>query len=172
MGAITRYHADVLQGRQAFIRGHEGLFLWNVAASEARPQKAAAAGQFLSFNTSFVNRADLENAGMREFAILPVLKRDDNAFSDRISLGRAPNCDMVLRLSYISKLHAHFTLRGGLWHLSDAGSANGTSVNGKQLRTGESMAVKVGDDVQFGSAEFRLTDAGLLYDVINPLLRG
>ena len=173
MGAITAYHADLLQGRQAFIRGHEGLFLWNVGAKFSPKMEDTTPGTFIGFNTTFVNRSDKDGPDMRDFAVLPVRKRDSNAFHDRISVGRAPNCDIVVRLQFISKLHAHFTVRAdGGYQITDAGSANGTAVNNRLLRTGEALPVALNDVVRFGSAEFRLTDAAKLYDVLTPLLRG
>ena len=65
--------------------------------------------------------------------IWPVRKRAENPFPERVSIGRAPNCDVVFRLSYVSKLHAHVLLGTGAPRIVDLGSANGTRVNGVTL---------------------------------------
>jgi hypothetical protein len=53
---------------------------------------------------------------------------------DRISLGRARNCDIVLRDPSVSKLHAHFRVKDdGKFDLVDRLSENGTEINGARL---------------------------------------
>lgn len=46
------------------------------------------------------------------------------------TLGRAPGCDIVIPRQTISRLHARITRDGLRYVLRDAGSANGTYVNG------------------------------------------
>ncbi|MGQ9926575.1 MAG: FHA domain-containing protein [Chloroflexaceae bacterium] len=46
------------------------------------------------------------------------------------TLGRAPGCDIVIPRQTISRLHARITREGPRYALHDAGSANGTYVNG------------------------------------------
>ena len=97
--------------------------------------------------------------------VAPVQKRRGNPFPDRISVGRAQNCDIVLRLSYISKLHAHF-LRGpgGVMYLCDQRSSNGTTVNGQALRPGTRIKINVGDTIGFGQLEATLVSGQQLYE--------
>lgn len=49
------------------------------------------------------------------------------------TLGRAPGCDIVVPRQTISRLHARITREGLRYVLRDAGSANGTFVNGQPL---------------------------------------
>ncbi len=53
---------------------------------------------------------------------------------DEHTVGRAPSCDIVVRRVTISRLHARIVREGPRYSLRDAGSANGTFVNGQQLR--------------------------------------
>jgi pSer/pThr/pTyr-binding forkhead associated (FHA) protein len=91
-------------------------------------------------------------------------KSGRNAWSRQITVGRAANNDLVLRHASVSKLHAHFSLRGEggaeVFLLADDGSANGTSVNGRDLARGEEAAVTVspGDQLRFGEVEGTLLD--------------
>ena len=104
---------------------------------------------------------------VRDFQLFEVRKRKGNPFPDRVSVGRARNCDVVLRYSYVSKLHAHFitTAAGGVadpsaeFSLVDQKSHNGSQVNGKTLEPGKPVAVVSGDELVLGSLRLRLMDA-------------
>lgn len=49
------------------------------------------------------------------------------------SIGRSPLCDIVVPRSNISRLHARIVREGPRYLLHDAGSANGTFINGQPL---------------------------------------
>ena len=71
------------------------------------------------------------------WVIVPIVKRPGTAFPERFSIGRARNCDIVLRHHSVSKLHAHLHANGGrIVRVTDYQSANGTSVNGKSIQAG------------------------------------
>src|SRR4051812_43525910 len=70
----------------------------------------------------------------RQMNVLLVRKAEGNPYPDRISVGRARNCDVSIRDPSVSKLHAHFKVRdGGGYELVDLDSQNGTCVNGRPL---------------------------------------
>jgi pSer/pThr/pTyr-binding forkhead associated (FHA) protein len=98
--------------------------------------------------------------------VWPLLKKRGNPFPDRISLGRAQNCDVVFRLGYVSKLHAHVVLDDTRASIADQGSANGTEVNGVQLPPNGTCKLEPGDRIKLGALEVHLLDAGGLYDVL------
>lgn len=68
---------------------------------------------------------------------------------DRISVGR--EADISIAQKNISKVHAWFSETGGLLQLSDAGSKNGTWLNGRTIKANEWVPVDVGDTINFGS---------------------
>ena len=80
-----------------------------------------------------------------------VLPRDDRVYV----IGRAPECDYVLRDMTVSWRHAELRPSAGSWVLADLGSKNGTHVNG--WRAGRGFTVRAGDSVRFGRARFRIT---------------
>jgi signal transduction histidine kinase len=67
---------------------------------------------------------------------------------ETLLIGRDPACDVALRDPGISRHHARLELKGNRYALKDAGSANGTFVNG--LRITES-ALQTGDQIRVGN---------------------
>jgi hypothetical protein len=77
-----------------------------------------------------------------------------DAVSDRVSVGRARNRDLVLRHPTVSKFHAWFETDGQCASiLCDADSRNQTRVNGTVLAPRARHAVGPGDTVRFGSVD-------------------
>jgi hypothetical protein len=102
------------------------------------------------------------------------VKAPGHPYPDRVSLGRARNCDLVLRDASISKLHAHFrrTAEGAqVFDLVDCCSQNGTRLNDKALEANQPTGVKTGDRMVFGRVPAKLLDAPALYEVLQILAR-
>jgi FhaA, N-terminal domain/FHA domain len=74
---------------------------------------------------------------------------------NRVSIGRAPEADVVIDSPEISRLHAVLFRQGGRLWLSDLGSANGSAVNGARLAA-EHIEVGSGDMLSFGPTTFAL----------------
>src|SRR5438309_3241613 len=123
----------------------------------------------LGYDTAFVDgligEPDIAD-GDADHRVLELVKRHGNPFMDRISIGRASNCDVVLNDSSVSKLHAHIRESDGELHLSDVDSQNGTQVNGVRLEPHEPTALKIGDRVRFGSVAATVADAAMVYDLV------
>jgi hypothetical protein len=74
----------------------------------------------------------------------------------RISVGRAKDSYLFIDNSTVSKVHAVlFMNREGNFLVSDAGSTNGTYINGVRLKYGEAKQIEDGDVVSFGDVEVR-----------------
>jgi hypothetical protein len=101
--------------------------------------------------------------------VVPLRKRAaDSTYSDRISVGRARNKDLVLRDRSVSKFHGWFERdERGSYHVADAGSKNGTKVNSTLLAARELAVVKPGDVVRFGSVEVALCYAETLWRALH-----
>lgn len=107
--------------------------------------------------------------GDDRYYAVPIRKRTDvdAAFRDRISIGRALNKDLVFRHASISKFHAYFQLGAPyVCALADAGSKNGTSVNGARIPPKGVTEVVSGDKVTFGSVRTVVLDARTLWRVL------
>ncbi|HEY8040136.1 MAG TPA: FHA domain-containing protein [Polyangiaceae bacterium] len=91
------------------------------------------------------------------------------AFTERVSVGRARNNDVVLRHESVSKFHAWFARdEGGAYYVADASSHNGTSINAITLPGGEPQRVGSGDVLRFGSVEALFCDAVTLHAALRP----
>jgi DNA-binding winged helix-turn-helix (wHTH) protein len=74
---------------------------------------------------------------------------------DSMTIGRSVSCDIVIPLSIVSRLHARIELEHDRYVLSDAGSANGTFING--VRVEHAQQLSTGDQIWLGSPEAQLT---------------
>jgi hypothetical protein len=94
----------------------------------------------------------------------------EGPLGDRVLIGRAMNKDIVLRHPSISKFHAYFeATEAGDWSVADAGSKNGTSLNGTRLTPREPKNVANGDRVTFGAIETLLLDARTVWRLLRAM---
>jgi len=101
---------------------------------------------------------------------LPLLKRRDVEPTGRITVGRAQNSDVVLTEPSVSNHHAWFgsDAQGSLT-IQDAGSKNGTWVNGRRLPRDEVAWVQPMDQIKFGSISTFTCMPGVLRGVLRTL---
>lgn len=74
---------------------------------------------------------------------------------DVTTLGRSESCDVVLPYSTVSRLHARIELQHDRYFLLDAGSANGTYLNGERLE--HERQLSTADTIWIGSDEVALS---------------
>jgi Inner membrane component of T3SS, cytoplasmic domain/Domain of unknown function (DUF1707) len=74
------------------------------------------------------------------------------------TIGRDAACDLVLSDMTVSRTHAGLRLEAGGWLLSDAGSTNGTRLNG--WRVTSPVPVRAGDQVTFGAMTLVIIERG------------
>ena len=72
-------------------------------------------------------------------------------------IGRAPECDITLSATGLSRRHARLRPTFDGLAIEDLRSANGTFVNGKRIAT---ATARVGDEVAFDQLRFRVYAAG------------
>jgi hypothetical protein len=85
-----------------------------------------------------------------------IAKREGAAFQDRIGVGRARNADVSIPLALISKYHAFFTKSadGKSFEITDAGSKNGTFIEGERLPEKQAVSLSSGQEISFGPYRF------------------
>ena len=120
--------------RASFVTQHPHVFL--VWAPRLNPDVTPPPGsQQLAFHTQVHGEQTKQSvqastASSDEALVIPLRKAPGNPFPERISVGRAPNCDIVFRDPSVSKLHGHFRDVGADSAVfMDAKSANGTRLN-------------------------------------------
>ncbi|HVE87499.1 MAG TPA: FHA domain-containing protein [Myxococcales bacterium] len=76
--------------------------------------------------------------------------------SAELTVGRLPDCELIVEDPSVSKRHALLrwdTVQGGC-SIQDLGSTNGTFVNANELADGEERLLADGDALAFGDPEF------------------
>lgn len=90
----------------------------------------------------------------------PAALRLPSGTKDSFTIGRDAACDLVLSDMTVSRSHAGLRREAGgsgyTWVLSDAGSTNGTRLNG--WRVTEPVPVRAGDEVMFGALTLVVTE--------------
>jgi predicted component of type VI protein secretion system len=143
--------------RDAFIAQVPARFLvLGAPANEQQP---------MSFSTQ-VFRAPNKEPAREELVVLPVAKAANNPYADRVSVGRARNCDMVVRDPSVSKLHAVVRIDGEAFSLVDIGSQNGTYLNGQRLAINEAAPISCNDEILIGNVSARFMDGGAVYTIL------
>ena len=69
------------------------------------------------------------------------------------TLGRSRQCDVMVDDPNVSRTHAELRPRGGSWVLTDLGSTNGSSVNGRRIDA--PTVVRPGDEIELGTATMK-----------------
>ncbi|MEP7059659.1 MAG: FHA domain-containing protein, partial [Actinomycetota bacterium] len=67
---------------------------------------------------------------------------------DTVTIGRLPDCDVVIADKGASRRHAQVKRKGGTYTLTDLGSTNGTKLNGETM---QSRAINDGDKITIGT---------------------
>jgi len=98
--------------------------------------------------------------------IIPLIKKLGTPFVDLITLGRTEGNDIMIEDISVSRFQAFFRRRYGRWFVCDAGSSNGTRVNGKRLQSRTEAEVVSHTKLHFGAVEYRFHTADSLYDVL------
>ncbi len=98
---------------------------------------------------------------------------DLEAAAGRIYVGRTPESDVTISAPTVSKRHAYFAAKDGGWEIADAGSANGTIVEGQRLKPNKRerlrrslSTIEFGPDARF---VFMLPDS--VFDLFDEIHR-
>lgn len=78
---------------------------------------------------------------------------------EHVVIGRSPAVDFIVADPTVSTRHAVLSYRDGTWSIEDAGSTNGTYVNG--WRVSDPIVVQPGDELALGESRFVLVSPRL-----------
>jgi FHA domain len=118
---------------------------------------------------SAVQRRGLaQQLASRRHFVVPIRKRiaAEASHPTRVSVGRAPNKDIVLGHESVSRSHCWFEgdIRGNLF-VFDEESKNSTRLNGKPVMAPQTL-VQAGDTLLFGTIEATLCSPNALWTVL------
>jgi hypothetical protein len=121
-------------------------------AAAPPPEPAASTGRTMVYSAAGRVAQPLEERAQarRETALLLFEGKRLVVGSGGVTLGRSRGCDVVLDDPNVSRTHAELRPRGGSWVLTDLGSTNGSSVNGRRIDA--PTVVKPGDEIELGTS--------------------
>lgn len=166
--------AELASGTLTFARSH-GYALRDRPRVTLQPDPGLRPGEVEVDATVSPARQPVEgapavDAGTRLFEV-PVVRAPDVTIEVRepnqparhisangapIRIGRAPDCEIVLRDSRVSRRHARVTARDGVLVLTDLGSTNGTRVNGHRV---SEVVLGAGDRIVVGETVLTIEPA-------------
>lgn len=138
--------------------GEFGIQTRVVRPEEGPGREAAAAeesGKTMVYSTAQRVAEPLEERARtrREQALLLVDDKRLIVGPAGATIGRSRQCDVVLTDPNVSRRHAEIRPRGGAWVLTDLGSTNGVSLNGRRIDAPQ--VVKGGDEIELGTSLIR-----------------
>ncbi len=162
-----------------FVRASPGMYLLG-STPIAGPQDPLRR----SFNTlPTFTMAELEAAAVEQKQrdrtdgrfLCRVEKTDRNPWQGRITVGRAPNNDVIIGHPSVSKLHANILVADNdlfapqplqVLHIKDVGSRNGTRLNGTILSELSEVELRSGDRLMLGDVTCDLLSATNLHRIM------
>ena len=143
---IERELADALSDHAA----EAGLRLEGPAQVEITTSDGVAPGQFTC-------ELEIVKGPLPPWAKLTSQSGSLGIGPNRALVGRSPDADVVVSRDEISRRHALIWREGGLTHIQDLGSSNGTKLNGRSLGQ-ESTELTPGDVVELAGNAFRFIE--------------
>lgn len=172
MDHAERYFQFSMLGRQAFRSSVAPAAL--VRRSTTPMQATRRQG---SHDESDTLVAALDQAGItgegpaRGLEVYPLSKKPGAPFADMITVGRTANNDVVVNDITVSRFHAFFRHRGEAWVVCDAGSKNGTSLEGDVLEARKERLIVSGQQVRVGDIELAFYTPDDLFDILSGSIR-
>ena len=123
-----------------------------------------------SFHTEVATPSSPPPSARGSLRVKPLVKSSANPYAERVSIGRARNCDITLRDASVSKLHAQVRAReDGQLELVDLGSQNGTSVNDVKAKANEPIPVHADDVITVGTIGVRVLHAKVVHTILSKM---
>ena len=164
MDQADRYRQLALLGRDAFLATSAPAALVRKRGEDSGDRDVEGSGE-LDAETQVAQQVT-KRRNPTSVEVYPLAKKPGASFPDMITVGRTGNNDVVLRDVTVSRLHAFFRRRDERWVLADAGSKNGTAVDGDPLQPRRERDLASGTPVRIGDLELTFYLAPDLFDVL------
>jgi pSer/pThr/pTyr-binding forkhead associated (FHA) protein len=138
-----------------------------------RPQNEENEWSFRTLSARTVRDAagEIEAVLDENYVVFVLKKNQRDAWAKTILVGRSRTNDVCVTHSSISKLHARVRIGDDGLFLSDAGSSNGTSVNGNQLPAGQEKKLDHKMQVRFGGCSFQVFEPQRFAEILQRFSR-
>jgi hypothetical protein len=100
------------------------------------------------------------------FELFPLTKKPGASFPDRITIGRTGNNDIVIPEHSVSRFHAYVRRDATQWVVADAGSKNGSWLDGKALLARKERPLASHAVVRLGDVDLLFYLAADLYTAL------
>ncbi len=139
----------------------------------APPSDAAPGFRYATEHGKRTGQAPHPMQSLLDSVVYGIVKRQPGAaFASVIVVGRAPNSDVWIDDPHVSKLHARIAVDPARGHvLTDAGSANGTFVDGVSLGERDERVLVEGTRVAFGDRAFVVRNVATLHAMLGRFPR-
>jgi pSer/pThr/pTyr-binding forkhead associated (FHA) protein len=150
-GGVVALKFSVLASQ--FVRDRESVLKavsWPVLVWESPPPRQDPRASFARYTLSNIR---FQRPSPADPLVLEFRKR--NPESMEITLGRAPDCDIVIEDATVSRLHAVFRKEPhtGMWQVVDSESHNGTFLAGVLIVPGRPTPLFERAALRFGAVE-------------------
>lgn len=173
MNLGERYYELSLLGRAAFLEGTP-----QAALVIPKPKRSARGTSGPNSDTDVSDSIELalgsgswsqgESPGPTfAWDLIPLSTLAGSSFVDLITLGRTSQNDIIISDTSVSRSQAFFRKRDPNWFLCDAGSKNGTRVDGQLLLPRTEIQLRDNARLEFGSVESRFCSANTLFDLFS-----
>ena len=152
----VKHYLELLQqkGEQAILQKYAHPFL-------LYPEKYGK-GSFTAYHTQMVSRpggaGGIAGVGKNilQFRVLSPNPELGTSYPRKMIVGRSPEREFCVDHSTVSKRHAVliYDADRNSYRLGDAGSTNGTFLNGQSVEAGRPVYIKDGSVVTFGDCDF------------------
>lgn len=147
------------RGRDGFLNDHPRPFLVfqppNV--DEIMPEQTSTlkiSGRRMDLAKKLSPEKIQRLAKVEGLRVIAIQKSQSHRVGSDVTLGRGPDNDLVIPHPTISRFHAYFSFTDdGRVALTDAGSRNGTRINGSRLKVKWTASLMPGDKLIFGELE-------------------
>jgi FHA domain len=164
LSELRRTRANTNRGD--FVALHPYAFLVSASAASASQQMPVVKPtEFRTVTHRQHAAVNAELESLEAALLLPLRKAEGRPFPERISVGRAVNCDVVIRDASVSKLHGHFRDIGAeSAFFTDGKSSNGTRLDGSLIQPGVATEIRRHSLLSFGRVQLMFMSPADVYD--------
>ena len=174
MDAAAHYRHLLGLGREEFLAAAAPAVLVRYLASATDPAEAGAGSLTMTLDQDAEVADEPVDETLphgkftpepAEMELYPLAKKPGASFRDRITIGRTSNNDVVIADHSVSRLHAYVRRTDG-WMVADAGSKNGSWLDGVLLEPRREKPLAPGATIRFGDVQLAFYRSEELFDLM------